>query len=163
MIDCKTATLSEIQDALFAWQSHNFPQYFDGRLDNATLQKHLQWGVIEELGEFFHARLKMEQGIRGTKEKHEADMRDAIGDMLIYLSNLAEARGEKFKTIRMKSYSYPNLPLVIASGASTVWSITAVYGLATEVGLDAETCFRETATEVMKRDWIKFPKNAVTE
>lgn len=42
-------------------------------------------GMVEECGELFHALIKNQQGIRGTEEKHLEDMKDAIGDISIYL------------------------------------------------------------------------------
>lgn len=41
-------------------------------------------GISEEFGELCHAVLKMSQNIRGDADKHFADARDAIGDVLIY-------------------------------------------------------------------------------
>jgi NTP pyrophosphatase (non-canonical NTP hydrolase) len=49
--------------------------------------------VAEEMGELAHAVLKQSQGIRGTREDHDADMRDAIGDIVIYLAGLCSAKG----------------------------------------------------------------------
>ena len=42
-------------------------------------------GIVEETGELCHAILKRKQGIRGTKEEHDAAIRDAIGDIVIFL------------------------------------------------------------------------------
>ncbi len=52
-------------------------------------------GVMEELGEFAHALLKHRQGIRGYDDpaRFAADARDAIGDCLIYLTQLTDALG----------------------------------------------------------------------
>jgi len=41
-------------------------------------------GLLEEMGEYAHAQLKMEQGIRGTKEEHLASQHDAIADIVIF-------------------------------------------------------------------------------
>lgn len=43
--------------------------------------KFLSFGV----GKLSHAFLKREQGIRGTKEEHDAAIKDAVADILIYL------------------------------------------------------------------------------
>jgi len=60
------------------WLNHNFP--------NTTSDQQLK-GVMEELGELCHADLKQEQGIRGyNKEKSEAEIKDAVGDIIIYLT-----------------------------------------------------------------------------
>lgn len=42
-------------------------------------------GLVEEIGELAHAYLKREQGIRGTRAEHNEAIRDAIGDIVIYL------------------------------------------------------------------------------
>jgi NTP pyrophosphatase (non-canonical NTP hydrolase) len=57
------------------WINHNFP---------TTTPWEQVTGVMEEAGELAHAILKRQQGIRGTKEALEAEMQDAIGDLLIY-------------------------------------------------------------------------------
>lgn len=68
--------LNEIQQQHREWQLRNFGE-------------HPAWhpllGVGEEVGELQHAFLKREQGIRGTKEEHDAAIRDAVADILIYL------------------------------------------------------------------------------
>lgn len=43
-------------------------------------------GLQEELGELSHAWLKRHQGIR-LNEDHEAGIKDAVGDIFIYLSD----------------------------------------------------------------------------
>ena len=69
----------EFQVRLGVWLRHNFP--------NATPDHQLK-GVMEELGELCHADLKADQGIRGyTKEKAEAEIKDAVGDIVIFLCN----------------------------------------------------------------------------
>ena len=50
-------------------------------------------GVAEETGELCHAVLKMNQGIRGSKEKHEAAAKDAVGDIVIYLADFCNRSG----------------------------------------------------------------------
>lgn len=49
-------------------------------------------GVGEEIGEMIHAMLKRAQGIRGHAEEHWDAMRDALGDMAIYLLDYIGAR-----------------------------------------------------------------------
>lgn len=65
------------------WQRKNFPAQ--------TWVENLL-GVQEELGELAHALLKQMQGIRGTPEVHEAEARDAVGDILIFLAGLCNTR-----------------------------------------------------------------------
>lgn len=53
-------------------------------------------GVVEELGELAHAELKQKQGIRG---KTDAEAKDAVGDMCIYLMGYCNAKGFDLQTI----------------------------------------------------------------
>jgi NTP pyrophosphatase (non-canonical NTP hydrolase) len=66
------------------WQDQNFP--------NAGRHECF-YGVVEEIGELSHALLKMDQGIRGTQQEHMAEVKDAIGDIIIYLAGLSNKRG----------------------------------------------------------------------
>ncbi len=50
-------------------------------------------GAAEEVGELAHAYLKMEQGIRGTRQEHEAKMKDAVGDTCVFLMDLCNQMG----------------------------------------------------------------------
>lgn len=56
-------------------------------------------GAVEELGELAHAFLKREQGIRGTTESHTEDIRDAIGDITIYLLDFCNREGLDLQSI----------------------------------------------------------------
>jgi len=47
-------------------------------------------GIVEEVGELCHAHLKMKQRIRGHKDKHEEEAKDAIGDIVIYLADYCD-------------------------------------------------------------------------
>ncbi len=71
--------LKKLQEEHKKWIEYNFP--------NATSDMQFK-GVVEEVGELSHALLKREQGIRGSKEQHERDIKDAIGDIIIFLSGL---------------------------------------------------------------------------
>lgn len=77
-------TWKRLQSEQKAWSEHNFPPH--------TFLWPL-WGTIEELGELVHARLKQEQGIRGTPEEHLANQKDAIGDSLVFLADVCGQRG----------------------------------------------------------------------
>jgi NTP pyrophosphatase (non-canonical NTP hydrolase) len=50
-------------------------------------------GLLEEVGELAHAYLKRAQGIRGTKEEHDAAERDALGDIMVFLAHYCCRRG----------------------------------------------------------------------
>lgn len=58
------------------WVDKNFPP---------DVYNHSVMGLIEEVGELSHHYLKDLQGIRGTHDEHVAEMKDAVGDMTVYL------------------------------------------------------------------------------
>ena len=60
------------------WQNRNFPGW-------------QPWEVLLGLS-LCHAHLKSHQGIR-TNEDHEADARDAVGDIVVFLTGYCNARG----------------------------------------------------------------------
>jgi hypothetical protein len=76
--------LRELQVAAGVWRAHNFPSI------QRDVWRQLS-GVTEENGELNHAVLKMDQGIRGDKEKHMLDAEDAIGDLIIYLTGVCDS------------------------------------------------------------------------
>jgi NTP pyrophosphatase (non-canonical NTP hydrolase) len=82
-----------LQDEVNEWSLRNF-----GPKNPATTHRTLL-GVMEEVGELAHARLKEEQGIRGTPEEHQAAATDAIGDIVIYLADFCNACGYDFQAI----------------------------------------------------------------
>src|SRR4051812_10546945 len=67
------------------WVAHNFP-------DTPSPEGSIL-GIIEECGELAHAALKAEQNIRGSKEKHIEDAKDAIGDLSVYLLGIMDYTG----------------------------------------------------------------------
>jgi NTP pyrophosphatase (non-canonical NTP hydrolase) len=77
-------TLKRLQAEIAPWEKHNFG-------DRPAW--HPLLGVLEELGELSHAFLKRAQGIRGTPEKHAADIRDACADLIIFLCDFATTEG----------------------------------------------------------------------
>lgn len=83
-------TFKQLQDEQVSWVQHNFP----GRKSFYPLL-----GVVEELGELAHTHLKALQGIRGTPEEHEEAGKDAIGDIVIFLSDYCTAMGWDFQEI----------------------------------------------------------------
>lgn len=50
-------------------------------------------GLQEEVGELSHAYLKRKQGIRGTQEEHNIAIKDAVGDLCIYLMDFCNEEG----------------------------------------------------------------------
>lgn len=75
--------LKKIQEEQAAWAKHNFGEQI---ANNQFL------GVVEEVGELSHALLKRTQGIR-VNEDHDANVKDAVGDIIIYLANLCTCEG----------------------------------------------------------------------
>lgn len=69
-------SLRKIQEEQGEWADSNFP--FNPQYAGIL-------GVSEEAGELSHHYLKYVQGIRGTDEEHFEGMKDAIGDITIYL------------------------------------------------------------------------------
>lgn len=78
--------LDAIQKQLEDWRNKNFGYHSHSWMENYM-------GMVEELGELTHARLKGMQGIRGTEKGFREDEQDAIGDILIYLLNYCNTRG----------------------------------------------------------------------
>ncbi len=76
--------LRRLQTEHMLWLERNFPQQqgHDPLL-----------GLVEEVGELAHAHLKASQGIRGTPQELQAEARDAIGDIVIYLASYCNSNG----------------------------------------------------------------------
>jgi NTP pyrophosphatase (non-canonical NTP hydrolase) len=86
--------LKKVQVEHEAWQLHNFG--FPSVVESLI-------GITEELGELSHAYLKNRQGIR-LNENHEEKMKDAVGDLLIYLIAFCEAKGFDLEDILQKTW-----------------------------------------------------------
>ena len=89
-------SLKEIQKEQGEWSARNF--------DNKKIYQPIL-GATEEVGELAHAYLKMEQGIRGTKEEHQAAMKDAIGDCCIFLMDLCNQMDWDFEGIIRETWA----------------------------------------------------------
>lgn len=164
----KPNTLHDLQESLYSWQVYNF-----GEQDS----ERVLLGMCEESGELCHAQLKLEQGIRGTAEKHEADMRDAVGDICIYMLNYLSMMGEKIPMFVPREDVEKSEDVVLIR--KSVISVYRLVGKITEdpeslsrvkhliVGLlylcalkgwDLEGVIRETWAEIAPRDWKSFPE-----
>lgn len=88
--------LYDLQEEVSEWGQHNFP--------NTNAEQQLL-GVVEELGELCHARLKAMQGIRGTVAEHEEAEMDAIGDMIIFLTRYCDFKGFNLHYIIEKTWN----------------------------------------------------------
>jgi len=76
--------LLRLQQTHSEWAKRNFP--------NAVSNDALL-GVVEEVGELAHAVLKRKQGIRGTAQEHHAEIIDAVGDIVMYLTHFCTLEG----------------------------------------------------------------------
>lgn len=102
--------LNKIQEEMREWQRHNFPLRKShipamgmgeeiGEL--ATVTEDDNPHIIElsrALGKFYHAHIKLEQGIRKNENHHHAKM-DAIADILIYLIDYCNDHGFNIEQI----------------------------------------------------------------
>jgi NTP pyrophosphatase (non-canonical NTP hydrolase) len=70
-------TIHDYQVEHLNWVEKNFP-------DQKPYQPLL--GLAEEVGELSHAFLKREQGCRGTAEEHDKEIKDAVGDIFVFLA-----------------------------------------------------------------------------
>lgn len=84
-----------LQKELFVWFKNNF------WINNPQLSLKQQLvGIIEEHGELCHAILKKNQNIRIT-EKHDDNIKDSIGDILVYTVNAFSIMGIDLCTIKL--------------------------------------------------------------
>jgi len=169
-LDLNPATLQDLQKSLYAWQIYNFGEQDDERII---------LGICEEAGELCHAILKSEQGIRGTPEEHEAAMKDAIGDIMVYTFNYLSGiekdipsflpdktppTDDVVKVRRAAMTIFRNVAkmtdskTVDADARSLVYSINYLCALK---GWNLEEILRETWAEVGKRDWRKYPQTGL--
>jgi len=77
-------SLAQMQEEQRPWVKHNFGE---------SPPHHPLLGIVEEVGELSHGYLKSEQGIRGSKAKHHEEMEDAVGDIVIYLTDFCSRVG----------------------------------------------------------------------
>lgn len=78
------ASFSELQLLTGEWRYKNFPP-------DKREAFHQMMGVVEETGEIAHALLKLSQDIRGNEDLEDKLM-DSIGDLVIYLCGVCDAR-----------------------------------------------------------------------
>ena len=158
-------TLQEIQIEQRAWSLKNFGEHPSW---------HPLMGIMEELGELAHAFLKREQGIRGTREEHDAAIKDAIGDVMIYLMDFCSCEGV-VTTYVASNHDPREAHAALFALQHQLGSMTAdqfadrsdslgdrattfVHTLArfcTTQNLDLLTVVNETWDRVSKRDWTK--------
>ena len=96
-LDKDPSILRNIQREARMWTDHNFPGTDANR-------KYL--GVVEEVGEWAHARLKRMDGIRGTPEEHIAAEKDAMGDIIIFMLGYADYTGWDLHSILEHTWAH---------------------------------------------------------
>lgn len=92
-----------LQEDMADWQQRNFG---DGDELSASV------GLAEEVGEVCRAVVKRHQGIRGTREEWDAEIRKEVGDVFIklvdvartYRFDLADAIAERWGTIQRRNW-----------------------------------------------------------
>lgn len=94
--DMPEIKLADFQIDQFKWALRNF-----GKQDSYRPLL----GMMEELGELCHAHLKQEQAIR-TNENHEEQIKDAIGDLLIYLVHYCSIRRLDLEDILTSTWAH---------------------------------------------------------
>lgn len=164
--------LQQLQHDVHEWSVYNFG---DQSAENSLC------GLIEEVGELAHAWLKTNQKIRGP----QADMTDAIGDIVIYLMDYTARIGfkmppqtrESFYGVAMYKVSIPYIANAIGmitnnyihgtrNKAPSSWQVGYLLSmLATFCAnnhLDFEAAIIKTWSEVRLRDWKQFPTDGRT-
>jgi NTP pyrophosphatase (non-canonical NTP hydrolase) len=81
-------SIRETQTEIHAWSTRNFGPVVPIAYDVSSFL-----GMVEEVGEIAHAILKMSQGIRGTRAKHEADVIDGMADLMVFTLDFAARNG----------------------------------------------------------------------
>jgi len=173
------AKINEVQDQHKEWAFQNFGA------NTAENQIDPVLGVIEEIGEFSHSFLKRKQGIRGTPEEHQANMRDALADVSIYLMHFCTKAGVRFVDVLLRAesnyvsehstetelirltcgvkhlqvaylMSIEDAVFVDAVRHQITDFMALVYRVANKVGVDLTATIIETWESIVsKRDWKK--------
>lgn len=89
--------LKDLQKEQKEWADHNFG------IDQPSWKPLL--GLQEEIGELSHAYLKRDQKIRGNEVKHNANIKDAIGDIVIYLADFCSRENINLEETIEKTWS----------------------------------------------------------
>jgi hypothetical protein len=103
-------TFLKLSNAVGEWGEANFGATTPENASDPAL------GFLEEVGELTHSILKKKQGIRGTAEQHDADARDALGDMGIFLLHLWYRETKLDPNIRLDYGAlapFPDLPVTV--------------------------------------------------
>ena len=169
----------QVQKEHKEWAAKNFPD---------TTPYDMFEGMVEELGELAHARLKRRQGIRGSTEVHDLEEKDSIGDIAITAIHYATLRGfdvqtcvdgarhEKYNGFhsdkgafkglvrRMNDFSKAvEIRPTIEEGNLIGELFLTLNSYCSCRDLNFDSILSETWSRVKKRDWTKNPVSADTE
>lgn len=93
-------TILELQREHAKWVDYNFP------LNDESQAFH---GIVEEVGELAHARLKFKQQIRGHVDgdfaKYRMDLEDSLGDLFIYMMSYCNAANLNLEDIITRTWA----------------------------------------------------------
>jgi len=161
---------TQLQAEVGEWSCKNFP-------NNEPFDPF--YGMIEEIGELAHAILKKKQGIRGTPEEHDAAIKDAIADCMIFatdyccrnyfdLSKLVEMANQDINKHRTQHQVFNELIFQLGVFSSWLGSTNAVQirkcfsyviadlqELARIFQFDFDKNLQDTWNKVKERDWQK--------
>ena len=110
-------TFEQLQAELRPWVEHNFGK-------RPPWQPAL--GLQEEAGELAHAVLKKAQGIRGTAEEHDAAIRDAVADLVIFLADWCN--GHAIAPFGSGSFADLQWAAVLSIGNGIAWKAALYIG-----------------------------------
>jgi NTP pyrophosphatase (non-canonical NTP hydrolase) len=127
-------------------------------------------GCVEELGELAHAHLKKSQNIRGTIEEHDANAKDAIGDLTVYLLGVMKHVGvPRERTIRAIEGNPLRTLFALSEAVGTLCGrqslfdveniVSFAWGYCELLGWDYEEIVHKTWEQVRKRDWKANPQD----
>lgn len=151
------------------WIAHNFP---NSDKEDTIL------GVVEEYGELTHAVLKDKQSIRGSHDQHVEDMKDAIGDMSVYLmgvmsySTLVPRTGTGFPYLDTVTQVILAMSRPVSMICHFQFKPQVLHPMEDLVGMMLRFCelqgwdyydlVEDTWLGVSQRDWLKFPGDGRT-
>lgn len=145
------------------WVAKNFPHPHIADPGESIL------GCIEETGELAHHYLKRVQSIRGSEEHHEAEEKDAIGDITVYLLGVMAKVGppatRSVPSTPTESHTIFKLSNAVGALAKrkSRYDVEQIVGTLERYcfqrGWDYEAIVNETWDKVKQRDWTKNPED----
>lgn len=148
------------------WVAHNFPNPHVENPGESIL------GVMEEVGELAHAYLKSAQNIRGDRLQHEADAKDAVADITIYLLGVMNIYGipiepgvyiktpDTFEALKFLGKALGDLCNSSANNPDLYAiekAVCACEEICKHSDWDYEELVMQTWEKVKQRDWAAYP------